>query len=119
VFLAAATSASHGPPLAAVCVSLAICIAVLVRVGYGRCVAWRASRMLARCPRCGERAVRRMQAEAVDLTRERVALQCGVCDTWRRTIVGDGYRRTRERRFARDRVRIEQWLTAVEQRRPS
>lgn len=111
-------AASHGPPLAAVCVSAVISLAVLVPVALGRLAAWKAARMLERCPRCGGRAVRRLHAETVDLTRERVALQCGQCDVWRRAVVADRYRRTQERRFARDRVRIQRRLTAQEQRRP-
>jgi hypothetical protein len=112
-------AASHGPPLAAVCVAAVLSLAVLVPVAVERCGVHRARRMLARCPRCGDHAVRRMDAETVGLTRERVALQCGQCDTWRRAVVGDGYRRTQERRFARDRVHIQRLLTAAERRRRS
>lgn len=115
---AAAASATHGPPLTAVCFTAALCLAVLLPVVIGRIARWRTRQRLAWCPRCGDHAVRRMQSEAVDFTHERVALQCGQCDTWRRAVVDDAYRRTRERRFARDRVRIERRLTAAERRRP-
>ncbi len=115
----AAAPATHGPPLTAVCFSAVLCLAVLLPVVIGRIARWRTRRMLACCPRCGGLAVRRMQSEAVDVMHERVALQCGQCDTWRRAVVDDGYRRSRERRFARDRVRLQRRLTAAERRRPT
>ena len=115
MLLTAAASASHGPPLAAVCVAGVLCLVVLVPIALTRRAARKTRRMLERCPRCGGRAVRRMHAEAVDGMRARVAVECGQCDTWRRAVVDDDCRRAQERRLTRDRARIQRLLTAAEQ----
>jgi hypothetical protein len=39
------------------------------------------------CPICGGDAVSAVEAVAVDGLRERVALRCAECDTWRRVVV--------------------------------
>jgi hypothetical protein len=99
----AAEPAHHGPPFAAIVIGLALVLAMLLAAALTVRDERKCRRALRTCPRCGARAVRHARCEQIAPRLQRVALECGQCDAWRRIVVENKVWREQRRRLERDR----------------
>src|SRR4051794_41907130 len=68
---------------------------------------WRKDRRsLPACPLCSAAALRRWGYEDLGSGRVRIAVQCGQCGVWRRTVTRDARLDRHERALRRDRRRM-------------
>jgi hypothetical protein len=102
----AAESPHHAPPPVAIVIGLTLVLAMLLTAALIVRDGRRCRRALHTCPRCGARAVRQARCERIAPRLQRVALECGQCDTWRRLVVENEVWRDQRRRLARDRRRL-------------